>query len=82
MEGAAREPVTVSIFAATVVTLIFVAKIMAVLWVLRLAQSMMIGRYRSPGQLLVVLVAVGLLTVVVMNRFADGVFVIAREIRT
>jgi uncharacterized membrane protein YiaA len=71
----------VSIVAAVIVTVQFAATIMVVLWVQRLAHTMMIGRYRSQGQLLVMLVAVGLLTIAVMSRFTDGLFKLAEQIR-
>jgi uncharacterized membrane protein YiaA len=71
----------VSIVAAVIVMVQFAATIMAVLWVQRLAHTMMIGRYRSQGQLLVILVAVGLLTLAVMNRFTDGIFRLGEQIR-
>ena len=70
-----------SLIAAAIVSVQFVATIMAILWVQGLARSMMIGRYRSNGQLLVVLVAVGLLTASVMSRFTSGVFAIAEQLQ-
>jgi hypothetical protein len=73
--------VIVSLVAAIIVSVQFVASIMVIVWVQRLALSMMIGRYRSHGQLLVVLVVVGLLTMAVMNRFTDGIFAVAEQLR-
>ena len=71
----------VSLVAAAIVAVQFVATIMVVLWVQGLARSMMIGRYRSQGQLLVILVAVGLLTMMIMNRFTDAVFAIGEQLQ-
>jgi hypothetical protein len=70
-----------SLIAAAIVSVQFVATIMVILWVQGLARSMMIGRYRSNAQLLVVLVAVGLLTASVMSRFTSGVFAIAEQLQ-
>ena len=71
----------VSLIAAAIVAVQFVATIMVVVWVQGFARSMMIGRYRSQGQLLVILVAVGLLAMMIMNRFTDAVFAIGEQLR-